>query len=283
MHLLALRVGMDQQYKAEESNFSVASNLTAGVGLFLKGFTFDYAYHSYNGLAENNTHYFSIGFAVRKIFEPAEKAEQIKTAVSYFSPVIKAKPVLENFTDVPDDFWASDAIAYVATLGIMKGYPDHTFKPETSIDRAEMAAILVNAKKFDLDKVEVGQLFDDLPVDNWAALPVQVAVEHGYMSGYPDGKFRPAQKLRRDEAVVILAKFAGLIEPKKIDGPPFPDVPADNWAAKWIYAAKMAGLLEYLAGRNFNPEENFSRAEAAEILSKTKFGRTEIKRFLQNL
>ncbi|MCX5751688.1 MAG: PorV/PorQ family protein [Candidatus Saganbacteria bacterium] len=283
MYLLALRIGFDQQYKAEGSGFGATSNLTAGVGVYLKGFSFDYAYHSYNGLAENSAHFFSIGFAVRKLFEPTEKAEQIKTAVSYFSPIIKAKPALENFTDVPDDFWASDAIAYVSTLGIMQGYPDHFFKPDAPIDRAEMAAILVNAKKFELDKVEIRPLFDDLPVDNWAAAPVQIAVEHGYMSGYPDGKFRPAQKLKRDEAVVILAKFAGLIEPKRIESPPFPDVPTEHWAAKWIYAAKISGLLEYLAGQDFNPEEDFSRAEAAEILSKTHFGKTEIKRFLQGL
>ncbi len=51
---LFLRAGIDQ--KAD------AYNLALGLGTKFRGFTFDYAYHTYAELSEFTTHYFSIGF-----------------------------------------------------------------------------------------------------------------------------------------------------------------------------------------------------------------------------
>lgn len=53
--ILRLRCGLVQQPDA--------LNYAAGVGLKFRGFTFDYAFHTYAELAEFNTHYFSLGFS----------------------------------------------------------------------------------------------------------------------------------------------------------------------------------------------------------------------------
>ncbi len=44
--------------------------------------------------------------------------------------------------DVPAGHWAEDAIRWVLDAGIMKGYPDGTFRPGVGLTRAEEAAIL---------------------------------------------------------------------------------------------------------------------------------------------
>jgi hypothetical protein len=57
-------------------------------------------------------------------------------------------------------------------------------------------------------------------------------------------------------------------------------VKKSHWAAPAIAAGKDAGLFEYLAGKNFEPGNYLTRAEAAEILSKTSSIKDKIKDFL---
>ena len=47
-----------------------------------------------------------------------------------------------GFTDVPATHWAIDSIKTVADAGLMKGYPDGTFKPDQQITRAEFAKVI---------------------------------------------------------------------------------------------------------------------------------------------
>ena len=57
-----------------------------------------------------------------------------------------AKPVKGvKFTDVSADHWAYDAIAIAAKMGWIEGYPDGTFRPEQTIKRAEMVAMVNRA------------------------------------------------------------------------------------------------------------------------------------------
>ena len=84
------------------------------------------------------------------------------------------------------------------------------------------------------------------------------------MTGYADGDFKPNKVLNRAEGVAILARYAGLEDLSA--GSPFPDLKTDFWANKYIEPAKKAGLLNYLAGKEFKPSEPFSRAEACEVL-----------------
>jgi len=60
----AIRMGLDQKPSAGDR----ATNLSAGLGMRYKGFTVDYAYHTYEDIAAFTTHYFSIGY----IGEPRE-------------------------------------------------------------------------------------------------------------------------------------------------------------------------------------------------------------------
>jgi len=101
-----------------------------------------------------------------------------------------------------------------------------------------------------------------------------------YMSGYENGKFKPWKIITRDEAVVVLSKFAGLIIPETLSANPYNDVKKNNWAARYISAAKNAGLLEYLSVGEFEPNRAFTRAEAAEIISKMKFAKERIQKEL---
>ncbi|NMA94344.1 MAG: S-layer homology domain-containing protein, partial [Clostridiales bacterium] len=49
------------------------------------------------------------------------------------------------FSDVSESHWASGFIAYAASLNIIKGYPDGTFKPGNTVSYNEALAMIINA------------------------------------------------------------------------------------------------------------------------------------------
>lgn len=173
------------------------------------------------------------------------------------------------FKDTAMDYWAIRPIALSVTLGLIKGYPGNTFKPNKGITRAELVTLLVRSiAEIDLDlPIEVVP-FIDVKKDHWAAKHITHGSRKQLITGYPDGSFKPKRVLTRAEGVTILARYSGLIG-ENITKPPFADLKEGYWANKYIAPAKAAGLLKYLDGKDFEPNRPFSRAEAAEVLYRT--------------
>jgi hypothetical protein len=190
--------------------------------------------------------------------------------------------MIKTFADVPEGYWAKQPIEYFATLGIIGGYPDCTYRPEEFLTRAELSALLVKALGIEVSIPEKNP-FPDVPGDYWGAKYIVASTERNYMAGYPDGLFRPGKRISRAEAAVIFGRFAGLLEQKGLDARPFPDLSEKHWASPMVYSAKQAGLLDYLQGKDFIPAKDLTRAEAAEILSKTDFGKSKIKDLLAKI
>lgn len=277
--LLAFRLGMDQVPRAAESGIGTDNNLTAGLGFKYKGFTFDYAYHQFGELTENTTHFFSLGYVGEEKVVPKKSSRKEDKKISVPLAEVVSKPKLKSFLDVPDIYWLKNPIAYLSTMGIMDGYQDGTFRPEKEITRAELATILVKAKGFEVHEVK-SSTFSDLEVKDGITPYIEMAVQRNYMEGYPDGTFQPNKRVTRAEAAIILSRFSGFYLKTKVDQEVYADVPLDHWASPAIAAAKTAGLFEYLGEGRFGPNDYLTRAEAAELLSKTPFVKEKIKKFI---
>ncbi|WP_054251906.1 S-layer homology domain-containing protein [Neofamilia massiliensis] len=136
-------------------------------------------------------------------FRPENNMTREEVAVM-FSRLLKNRPIKGkvysyDYSDVENDRWSITAISYMNELGIIKGYPDGTFKPTRSISRAEFAAI---ATRF--SKITGGnKIFSDLSKDHWAYDLIQKAATAGWISGYPDGTFKPDREITRAEVVTI--------------------------------------------------------------------------------
>jgi hypothetical protein len=115
------------------------------------------------------------------------------------SPVIAQTT---NFKDVPNDYWAKDFISALAANGIIKGFPDNTFKPEEPVTRAQFAAMVRNA--FDRTGGRQAIRFADVPSNYWAKSAIEKSYEMGFLSGYPGNLFRPDQKIPREQVLVSL-------------------------------------------------------------------------------
>ncbi|SEK41002.1 S-layer homology domain-containing protein [Paenibacillus sp. OK003] len=82
-----------------------------------------------------------------------------------------------GFTDVSADLWASDAIAYVQSAGLMTGYNDGTFKPDSKLTRAEAVKVLnVLFKRTPVTGVTTPS-FIDVPATHWAYADIEAAAQ----------------------------------------------------------------------------------------------------------
>ena len=105
------------------------------------------------------------------------------------------------FTDTPSS-WYNKAINAAVQRGIMKGYPDGSFRPNAPITRAEFTQMIST-----IDNKPYGVApFADV-VGHWAERPIGSEYQAGRIKGYPDGTFRPNAFITRCEAVVILNKI----------------------------------------------------------------------------
>jgi hypothetical protein len=95
--------------------------------------------------------------------------------------------------------------------------------------------------------------------------------EHGIVSGYPDGNFRPDITINRAEFLKIVT--GAVFTKEVIDGcikgamPVFPDVPADAWFAKYVCTGKVYGIIQGYPDGTFHPEQPISFVEAAKIIT----------------
>lgn len=114
------------------------------------------------------------------------------------------------YSDVAIDHVNHRAINLVTLEEIIEGYPDGTFRPDSPINRAELTKIAVVAS-FDsdivLDSETYNNCFDDV-TDQWYAPYICYAAEQGWIQGYDDGTFRPANNVNRVEAMKILLEIA---------------------------------------------------------------------------
>lgn len=184
------------------------------------------------------------------------------------SPQVSPSPPPVTFTDVPQDLWARPYIEALAARGILKGFPDGTFKPGGSITRAEFAALVQNA--FDQQPKASAQTFKDVPANFWASPAIQETVKTGFLQGYPNNIFRPNQPITKAQVLVALANGLGLTpptEPQEVlttyqDANQIP-----NYARAPVSAATQAGIVSSYPNPNIlNPRRNASRAEVAAIV-----------------
>nr|WP_302639233.1 S-layer homology domain-containing protein [uncultured Agathobaculum sp.] len=105
-----------------------------------------------------------------------------------------------SYSDVAAGAWYNHAVSTLSAMGIVKGDSDGKFNPNAPITRAEFAAI---AARFD-DKANTTTAdFSDI-ASHWAKNEISAASNNGWINGYPDGTFRPDNKITRAEAMTLV-------------------------------------------------------------------------------
>jgi uncharacterized lipoprotein YddW (UPF0748 family) len=106
-----------------------------------------------------------------------------------------------RFSDIQNHH-ARAFIEALAGRGIVNGFPDRTYRPDNSMTRAEFASVI--SKAFSLPQKRQYVAFTDVPSNHWAFAAIQRAFETGFISGFPDRTFRPADRITRADVLTAL-------------------------------------------------------------------------------
>lgn len=172
------------------------------------------------------------------------------------------------FPDVSSSYWAYPFIAALSARGIIGGFPDGTFRPNQPVTRSQYAIQL--QKAFTKPDQSPPKQFSDVPATYTEA--VDKAVKSNFMSGYPDGTFRPEQQVSRVEAVTSMVKGLGTqipADPESVLQPYQDNGQIPGWAREKMAAAIQAGLFSGDPDTKLlKPNESASRADIAALVYK---------------
>ncbi|MBP3284403.1 MAG: S-layer homology domain-containing protein [Clostridia bacterium] len=136
-----------------------------------------------------------------------------------------------------------EAIVKLVALGTIKGYEDGTFRPETTITRAELATVITFVLGLQ-DAAELSKTtpspFSDVKVNEWYTGYINIAANENVFAGYPDGTFRPSQEVSYSEAVTMLVNALGL--------KPVVDKSGGTWPNNYMSKAAQLGITKDITG-----------------------------------
>ena len=100
---------------------------------------------------------------------------------------------------------------------------------------------------------------------HWADSEISTLTSRGYISGYPDGTFRPDLAMTRAEFITLLLAVEG-IKPAQLFGP----LHGQHWAHNHIDEAARQGIIIFTEyPRGFNPDAIVNRGEVAAMLARS--------------
>lgn len=175
--------------------------------------------------------------------------------------VIIPQPAI-SFTDMNSSHWAYAPVICLAEKFILNGYLDGTFKPENNITRAEFAKIIVSATG-SIDPYALAT-FNDVNNGDWYYSYVSTAYSMGYITGYPDGSFRPNDNITRADICTIVNR---VLKAKKSSVAAFKDdslIP--SYAKDAVYALNSKGIINGYQDGTFAPLTFATRAQTAKII-----------------
>ncbi|MDO5707889.1 MAG: S-layer homology domain-containing protein [Andreesenia angusta] len=167
------------------------------------------------------------------------------------------------FTDTVSH-WAELDIQKLVEMDILSGYSDGSFNPEGNITRAETSKILSLAKQLDIqNKADLN--ITDMSKEHWSYDYVLTLAMNGIVRGYPDGSFRPDNNISREEFCIMIFK---ILNPELGESKSFSDLD-QSYAKEEIEALAGLGIVSGYENNLFMPKKNITRAEAANMVSKT--------------
>ena len=203
--------------------------------------------------------------------------------------------VYEKFDDVSEDAWYEGYLSHLVQLGIIDGVSSDEFAPNAYVSRAQFAKMLAYASNADLSQYEGVSSFADVAADAWYAPAVEWSYQQGLIKGRGDGLFWPESYITREEAAVLVDRYATSqgseivadnqyeLDPdaalylsadeikaleRLLGDPTYGDQKQiSDWAKIDVSDMTVAGIFNGDQDNTFNPQDPLRRSECVKIIS----------------
>jgi|GEM_PF-277172 len=100
---------------------------------------------------------------------------------------------------------------------------------------------------------------------HWAEGTIKSWLDNSYVTGYPDGSFKPEGLVTRAEFVKMVNNLFGYTETSNVS---FTDINQNDWFYQEVQIAFKAGYIDGVSKTKFAPNDKLTREQAAVIISK---------------
>ena len=173
------------------------------------------------------------------------------------------------FSDVLGSDWYYLTVAQVYERGVFGGTSTTTFNPTTNMIRADFVTVIARISGRDVNEYYYGG-FGDVDQNAYYAASVNWAASEGIVSGVDGNLFAPNDKITREQACVIIVRFANVIGinlSASQAAVTFSDnTSISSYAKDAVTTAQKAGLINGKGDNQFDPQGYATRAEVAAIM-----------------
>lgn len=172
------------------------------------------------------------------------------------------------FADTESVEWANEAINTLAKKGIIAGRTDTEFMPNDTIKREEFVKLIVSL--FSLNVIGEEPEFSDVSESDWFYSYLKSAYNAEIISGVSENMFGTGMNITRQDMAVIAAKsaYTAGVELAEINAEKEFTDSADiaDYARESVAKLQKAGIMSGDENGAFNPRDNATRAQAAQII-----------------
>lgn len=138
-------------------------------------------------------------------FKPDQVVTRVE-AVKFILAAVNAELLSGKalpFKDTSSNEWYSDYVATAYERSIVNGYPDKTFKPSNTVNRAEFLKMLLVSMDLKVNPFVSRDVFNDVKKDSWYASYVKYAADKNLIN-VRGRYFKPEEGMTRSEVADLL-------------------------------------------------------------------------------
>lgn len=209
----------------------------------------------------------SIACATQNVKEEAPTEKEESTSSIY--------PEKEDFKDVGKGDWYYDVVEKWHNIGVINGFGDGNFRPDSPISREDAMTILVRYLESSKRRVPtqdisvLNKYSDEKEISEYARDAVNYLTLNDSIKGFPDGSLMPGGHITRADSTIMLKSYAGDWITQDIFIDKFKDVKYGedgHYAASDIQDAIHIDIIKGRTEDMFYPDENITRAEFVKLL-----------------
>ncbi|MDO4542011.1 MAG: S-layer homology domain-containing protein, partial [Bacillota bacterium] len=175
---------------------------------------------------------------------------------------------INPFTDVKENNWFHEHVAYVFDKGLMNGTSATTFDPNGVTTRAMVVTTLWRSAGE--PEPSGNNTFSDVEADKWYTKAVMWAADKGIAKGYENGRFGINDPVSREQMVTFFyryAEFTGANVSQRAGLDKFSDKDSvSSYATEAMEWSVAVGLIEGDTSGTLRPKDGSKRSEFAAVL-----------------